>query len=228
MSTRYQKVSFTQGNPAHSLPGKTPPPTADAPGAFGGPHLLPPALTSRGAWAHLGKCHRASSRSSCQCCGSCVLPGERQGEVAWDPPQPPRAPAWCSRSSSWSTSSSPVTTTAGIRNGTSSREKPTGTKAGLMQPRQLDTQTTATEPHGDHPFVLPKHRPGTHLPGGVELVDVVDQVAGERRVVGNAAGVGQGHQDTQDGHGRPHLGYGTGRSTCSQIWESLKPPQCGI
>lgn len=42
----------------------------------GSPHPLP-ALTFQGAWAHPGKCHRASSHSSCQCCGSCALPGKR-------------------------------------------------------------------------------------------------------------------------------------------------------
>lgn len=68
----------------------------------------------------------------------------------------------------------------------------------------------------------PKNQPGTHLPGSVELVYVVDQVAGERRVVRNAASISEGHQDTQDGHGRPHLGYRTGHSTCSQIWASLE------
>jgi len=51
---------------------------------------------------------------------------------------------------------------------------------------------------------------------------VVDQVAGEGSVVRDAASTGEGHQDTEDGHGQPHLGYRRGQSTCSQIWASLE------
>lgn len=54
-------------------------------------HLLLPALTSRGAWAHPGRCRRASSRSSCQHCGSCALPGKRHTELGHNSPEPPRA-----------------------------------------------------------------------------------------------------------------------------------------
>lgn len=47
-----------------------------------GAHLPLPALTFQGAWAHPGRCRRASSHSSCQCCRSCALPG--RDTEKWD------------------------------------------------------------------------------------------------------------------------------------------------
>jgi len=67
-----------QRNPTHSLHGRTlSHPYRHSRSTHGSSCKALPALTFQGAWAHPGKCHRASSHSSCQCCGSCALPGKR-------------------------------------------------------------------------------------------------------------------------------------------------------
>lgn len=94
-------------------------------------HLFRPALTSQGAWAHPGRCHRASSHSSCQHCGSCALPGERHTELGYDSPEPPRASVGPQPSAPELPESQP--------------ESDTGCKAQGPRASHLQTQSTAQD-----------------------------------------------------------------------------------
>lgn len=261
-------------------------------------HLLLPALTSQGAWARPGRCHRASSHSSCQHCGSCALPGERHThswhttlqshqEHLWD--HSPGLQSSLSPNQSLTLAAKPRgQEPATFRHRTQPRISPSGpvrsrrvrspitghsllvpnllpsflllhrscsTNSSCSAPKRSSTFLSLQEPltasphcqsqlgprldrchhHGDTPKAQPPgdcqqcipkntpNQPGTHLPGGVELVYVVHQVIRERREVRNAASAGKGHQDAQEGHGQPHLGHCTGHPTCSQIGAVLEP-----
>lgn len=51
----------------------------------------------------------------------------------------------------------------------------------------------------------PSNKKPTHLPGSIELVDVIHQVMREGRELWHVTGTHEGYQEEQRRHGLPHL-----------------------